>query len=65
MVEIGYSLKDTVVTLYFTLKHHCESLDINLVANSIVYSEDIKRQFDKVFVGKQMKFKTNVQGTKD
>jgi hypothetical protein len=26
LLEIGYSLKKNTVTLYFTLKHHCDSL---------------------------------------
>jgi hypothetical protein len=30
-IEIGYSLKDKTVTLYFTLKHHCDSLEIHLL----------------------------------
>jgi hypothetical protein len=31
----------------------------------VQYSENIERQFNKVFVGKQMKFKTNIETTKN
>ena len=38
LIEIGYSLKQKIVTLYFTLKHHCDSLEINLEENGVQYS---------------------------
>ena len=33
--------------------------------NSVIFVDSIQRNFDKVYVGKQMKFKTEVKGTKD
>lgn len=65
LIEIGYSFKNCCVSLYLTLKNYCESLEINLIDNSINYSECIRRSFDKLYVGKQMKFKTEVTSTKE
>ena len=53
------------MTLYFILKHYCDSLELTLNENSVVFSEAISRQFDKIFVEKQIKFKTDVETTKD
>lgn len=58
MVEVGYSYKNGCVTLYLTLNSYCESLSIRLEEGSVSFSENIDRSFDKLFVGKQMKFKT-------
>ena len=52
------------MSLYLTLKNYCESLDISLAENSLTFSECIRRSFDKLYVGKQMKFKTEVASTK-
>lgn len=38
LLEIGYSFKGKVVTLYFTLRHHCDSLEIDLRENSVIFS---------------------------
>ena len=65
LLQIGYSYKNKVLTLYLTARELCEYLSIQIEPNSIIFSEQIKSDFDKLAIGKQIKFKTDVIGTKD